>query len=55
MKSCKEITRLSAKHQEQALSVKERMQLKIHLLICSKCRRYYQQIGWLDNQLKKIK
>lgn len=55
MKSCKEITRLSAKNQEQALNIKETIQLRMHLLICHKCRRYYQQIHWLDNQLKKIK
>lgn len=44
---CKEITMLASKAMDARLSLKERLQLRTHLLICSACRRFNIQIHTL--------
>ncbi len=44
---CKEITMLASKAMDTRLSLKERFQLRTHLLICSACQRFNIQIHTL--------
>jgi hypothetical protein len=44
---CKEITMLASKAMDTRLSLKEHLQLRTHLLICSACRRFNIQIHTL--------
>lgn len=47
MNSCKEVTRLLSEAQDRTLRVGERLQLEIHLAICTGCRNYRKQLDFL--------
>jgi len=42
--TCKEVTRIASEAMEQNISLRRRIEFKPHLLICSWCRRYVQQL-----------
>lgn len=44
MPHCREVTRLLSKSMDLPLSGKEKLQLRVHLLICRHCRRFSQQM-----------
>lgn len=44
MLNCKNVTRLYSESQERTLSLSERMSLKLHVLMCSGCRSFGQQM-----------
>jgi hypothetical protein len=50
--SCKKATELIAKREIQALSVKERLQLKSHLRMCDACNVYEKYSRSIDILLK---
>ena len=52
MLNCKSATRLVSEAQERALSVRERMGLNVHLLMCSGCRNFSQQIPLLRQAMR---
>jgi hypothetical protein len=45
--SCRQVSRLQSAAIEQPLSLGQRIGLRFHLLVCSWCRRYGKQIGFL--------
>lgn len=47
MKNCQQITRLLSDGQERKLSLKERAELKMHVMMCSGCRNFAQQMNVL--------
>jgi predicted anti-sigma-YlaC factor YlaD len=53
--NCKEATKLSLKREEQRLSVKERMQLRIHLLFCDACKNFVKQSALINTAFKSFK
>lgn len=55
MKSCKDITLLIEKSKEVKLSLKERMQIKIHVGMCKFCKTYKVDSSFLDKVLTSIK
>jgi len=54
MLSCREITELASKAQDRPLTFKERIQLKMHLLMCSLCARYVKQLKFLKTAIKGL-
>lgn len=54
MISCKKATELITKREDRSLSQHERLQLRLHLGICSLCRQYLQQTSMIVRVLKKI-
>ena len=44
MLTCKHTSRLVSEGQERQLSLKERISLRLHVWMCSNCRRFEQQI-----------
>jgi hypothetical protein len=42
--TCKEVTRLASDAMERKISLRRRLEFKLHLLICSWCLRYVQQL-----------
>ncbi|MES2295486.1 MAG: zf-HC2 domain-containing protein [Pseudomonadota bacterium] len=44
MMNCHEITRLISESQERPLALKERMALKMHVMMCSGCRNFGRQM-----------
>src|SRR5271167_2120744 len=47
--SCREATRLQSEGLDRRLSLRQRLGLRIHLLLCKWCRRYGRQITFLRN------
>ncbi len=45
MLNCREVTRLLSAAQDRSLTLKERMSLRLHLMMCSGCRNFSDQIG----------
>lgn len=45
--SCKKATSLLSKKEENKLSWLEALKLRAHLVICSMCRRFELQTGWM--------
>lgn len=47
MPNCHDATRLMSEAQERDLAFKERLSLKIHVMICSGCRNFGEQMHTL--------
>ena len=45
--SCRQVSRLQSAATQHPLSLSQRIGLKFHLLVCSWCRRYGKQVGFL--------
>lgn len=47
MINCKESTRLSLKKEQRKISLRERIELSFHLLMCKYCRIFDHQSAWI--------
>lgn len=47
MLSCKEATRLMSAGQDRKLGAAEKLQLRLHLAVCSGCRNFRSQMDFL--------
>ena len=47
MLKCSEVTRLCSEEQDRPLSLAERVQMRMHLAICTACRNFRRQMGFL--------
>jgi heterodisulfide reductase subunit B len=47
MMNCRNATRLMSEAQERPLSIAERMSLKLHVIMCSGCQNFKDQMGTL--------
>lgn len=45
MLNCNNATRLMSESQERSLSITEQVSLKLHMMICSGCRNFNDQMG----------
>ena len=45
--SCREATRLQSEAMDRPLRLRQRIGLRIHVILCRWCRRYGRQIGFL--------
>ncbi|MDE2621651.1 MAG: zf-HC2 domain-containing protein [Betaproteobacteria bacterium] len=45
MLNCRDATQLISENQERSLSLRERLALKLHLMMCSGCQNFKDQIG----------
>lgn len=52
MRTCKEISKLVSESFDRELSLRERMAMQVHLMMCSLCRTYSHQVGQLRSILK---
>ncbi len=52
--SCKESTQLSTKKLEQKLSWKEAILLQFHILICTPCRYFQQQVNAIHSSIRNL-
>jgi len=48
MKSCKEVSELVSQAQDRKLTLRERLTVRMHLLVCKMCCHYQQQIKFLS-------
>ena len=45
MLNCHDATRLMSESQEHTLKVTERLSLQLHLMVCSGCQNFNEQLG----------
>ncbi|BAM05813.1 hypothetical protein LFE_0084 [Leptospirillum ferrooxidans C2-3] len=51
--SCKDVSSLISLGQDQRLSFRERMMVRVHLFFCEACSRFSTQIHFLDKVVTK--
>ena len=54
MLSCKEATQRLSEAQDRNLSLSEKLQLKLHLAMCSGCRNFARQMDFLRAACKRF-
>ncbi len=54
MLKCDQITRLVSESKERALSVSERMALRMHVMMCSGCRNFERQMEVIRVAMRKF-
>lgn len=54
MISCKKATLLVSKKEEKRLSWLEKWQLRAHMALCSVCRRFEEQSGFIGRMARQI-
>lgn len=54
MKTCKEVHRLVIEGQDRKLPFAERVAVRVHLLMCSACRRFEAQMDFLRQALRRF-
>lgn len=54
MLNCKQASQLISQSLDRPLSFSERLQLKVHLLMCDACRRFKQQLNLLKGHIKAL-
>lgn len=53
MLSCKEVSLLLSQAQERRLGLRERLALKLHLMLCSGCARFSRQLVFLRTAVRR--
>jgi hypothetical protein len=52
--SCAEMSRLTSRALEQPLTLKIRIKMRLHFVICAWCRRYFEQINFLHETAPRL-
>ncbi len=52
MLNCEQVTRLISESQERSLSLSERLSLKMHVMMCSGCRNFSQQVPFIREAMR---
>jgi hypothetical protein len=55
MITCKQTSELMSQGQDRELGLVERLRLRLHLLICKRCRRVEQQFGLLRAAIRRCR
>lgn len=51
--TCKEVTHLASDSMDRPLGIFDRVRMKLHLLVCKWCARYYQQIRAMHEAFRR--
>ena len=54
MKTCKEVHQLVIEGQDRKLSLAERIAVRVHLMMCSACRRFETQMQFLREAMRRF-
>jgi predicted anti-sigma-YlaC factor YlaD len=54
MLSCREVTRLVSDAHERPLGLQERFSLRMHMTMCSACRRFEQQMATIRAAMHRL-
>lgn len=55
MLSCREISALASESLDREMRFRERIGMRLHLMLCSVCRRYVKQIRFLSTASRVLK
>ncbi|VAW70192.1 hypothetical protein MNBD_GAMMA09-2011 [hydrothermal vent metagenome] len=53
MLNCKKATQLMSRAQDQKLSTKQKLQLKLHILMCRACTNYNRQLSFIKKAMQQ--
>jgi hypothetical protein len=51
--ACKEVTRMASEAMERKLPLRQRLDMKLHLLICTLCTRYVNQLQFMRDAVQQ--
>jgi hypothetical protein len=51
--ACKEVTRMASDAMERKLPLRQRLDMKLHLLICTLCMRYVKQLQFMRDAVQQ--
>jgi hypothetical protein len=51
--TCKEVTRMASDSMERKLSLRQRFEMRLHLLICALCMRYVKQLQFMHDAARQ--
>ena len=51
--TCKEVTRMASDAMERKLSLRQHLEMKLHLLICTLCMRYVKQLQFMRDAVQR--
>ncbi len=54
MLSCKEVSELVSQSLDRQLSLRERLGVRVHLMMCRMCRRYRRQITFISKATRQL-
>jgi hypothetical protein len=54
MMNCKQATELMSQAQDRLLSRRERIALRLHLLICKGCSNYNRQLAFIREAMQRL-
>jgi len=52
--TCAEMSRLTSRALEQPLTIRTRLKMRLHFVVCAWCRRYFEQINFLHNATPRL-
>ena len=52
--TCAEMSRLTSRALEQPLTLRMRLKMRLHFVICAWCRRYFEQINFLHEHASRL-
>lgn len=55
MMNCKQATQLMSQSQDRELSKRERLALRLHLLICKGCNNYNKQLAFIRQAMQRFR
>ncbi|MCI0692278.1 hypothetical protein L0337_09780 [candidate division KSB1 bacterium] len=51
--ACKEVTRMASEAMERKLTLRQRIEMRLHLLICTLCMRYVKQLQFMHDAIQQ--
>lgn len=54
MLPCKDVSRLVSQGLDRELSLRERMALRLHFVICASCRNFDRQVHFLRRAIRQL-
>lgn len=51
--ACKDVTRMASEAMERKLPLRQRLDMKLHLLICTLCMRYVKQLQFMRDAVQQ--
>lgn len=55
MMNCREVTRLCSEERERALTLAERIRLRMHLMRCDGCSNFRRQMDFLRHAVRRYR
>ncbi len=51
--ACKEVTRMASEAMERKLPLRQRIDMRLHLMICALCMRYVKQLQFMRDAVRQ--